>query len=72
MAIIQKKFSEKKDKVKVEINSEVMSKINEYRKWADVDDIGFFFEEAAKFVFSKDKKWKEHQQEKKRINKNKE
>jgi hypothetical protein len=61
MAIIQKKVSEKKDKVKVEINSEVMSKINEYCKWADVDDIGFFFEESAQFVFSKDKGWKEHQ-----------
>lgn len=60
MAIIQKKISEKKDKIKVEINSEVMSKINEYCKWADVDDISFFFEEAAQFVFSKDKKWKEH------------
>jgi hypothetical protein len=60
MAIIQKKASEKKDKVKVEINSEVMSKVNEYCKWADVDDIGFFFEEAAQFVFSKDKKWKEY------------
>lgn len=61
MAIIQKKISEKKDKVKVEINSEVMSTINEYCKWADVDNIGFFFEEAAQFVFSKDKEWKEHQ-----------
>jgi hypothetical protein len=60
MAIIQKKVSEKKDKIKVEINSKVMSKINEYCKWADVDDIGFFFEEAAQFVFSKDKKWKEY------------
>jgi len=60
MAIIQKKSLEKKDKVKLEINSEVMSKVREYCKWADVDDIGFFFEESAQFVFSKDKKWKEH------------
>jgi hypothetical protein len=61
MAIIQKKIADKKDKLKVEINSKILSQIKEYCAWANVDDLGFFIEESAQFVFSKDKKWKEHQ-----------
>jgi len=60
MAIIQKKIVDKKDKLKVEINAEILSQIKEYCAWADVDDLGFFIEESAQFVFSKDKKWKEY------------
>ena len=38
-----------------------MIKINEYCQWANIDDLGFFIEEAAGFIFSKDKDWKDHQ-----------
>ena len=69
MAIISKKKSDEKEKIKAEINSDIASKIKEYCAWANVNDIGFFIEEAAQFVFSKDKDWKEHQREVNRRNK---
>ncbi|AHE66513.1 hypothetical protein [Legionella oakridgensis] len=61
MPIINGTRSQKKEKIKAEINSEIYAKINEYCAWANIDDIGFFIEEAASFIFAKDKDWKHHQ-----------
>jgi len=66
MAIISKNKSDEKEKIKADINSEVLSEIKQYCAWASVDDIGFFIEEAARFVFDKDKDWKTHKKEMKR------
>jgi len=70
MAIISKKKLPTKEKLKTEVSSDVISKIKEYCAWASVDDLGFFIEEAAEFVFSKDKEWKDHQRKIKRSSKN--
>lgn len=69
MAIINSNRYTKKDKIKAQISSEVSLKIEEYCKWAGIEDIGYFIEEAACFVFSKDKEWKEHQRLTKRSKK---
>ncbi len=61
MAIINGKKFSKKEKVKAQISTETMIKINEYCQWANIDDLGFFIEEAAGFIFSKDRDWKDHQ-----------
>ncbi|WP_019218370.1 hypothetical protein [Legionella tunisiensis] len=53
-------FTEKR-KIKVEINTETLAQINAYCQWASIDDIGFFIEEAAHFIFAKDKDFKSHQ-----------
>lgn len=71
MAIISGARATNKDKIKVEINSKVLETIKNYCKWTDIDNIDFFIEEAAVFVFSKDKDWKEHNKAIKRSNKNK-
>lgn len=60
MPIINGTRFQKKEKIKAEINSEIFAKINEYCAWAKIDDIGFFIEEAASFVFAKDREWKQH------------
>lgn len=60
MAIINGTRLQKKDKIKATINSEIAAKITEYCAWANIDDIGFFIEEAASFVFAKDRDWKQH------------
>jgi hypothetical protein len=71
MALISKARLNKKEKIKVEINSDVLQKIKAYCKWSQIDDIGYFFEEAACFIFVKDKEWKLFQkQAKKNTNKN--
>ena len=43
------------------VTSTKKEKINEYCQWANIEDVGFFLEEAALFVFSKDKEWKDKQ-----------
>lgn len=61
MPIISGISSQKKSKIKAEINSEIAGKIQEYCAWANIDDISFFIEEAASFIFAKDKDWKQYQ-----------
>jgi hypothetical protein len=58
MAIISGTRAFKKSNVNVEINTEVLDQINAYCAWANISDVSFFFEEAATFVFAKDKDWK--------------
>ncbi|WP_131781390.1 hypothetical protein [Legionella gresilensis] len=60
MPIIDKTRLQKKEKIKVEINSDIFNKINDYCVWANISDVAFFIEEAANFVFAKDKDWKQH------------
>lgn len=60
MPIINGKRSQKKTKIKAEINSEIFDKINAYCAWAKIEDVGFFIEEAACFIFAKDRDWKQH------------
>jgi len=69
MAIINGIKSTKKEKIKVTISSDIVAKINEYCQWANIEDVGFFIEEAALFVFSKDKEWKDNQRTIKRAKK---
>jgi len=58
MAIIRGARSTKKEKLKVEISTEILEKIQTYCQWASIDDVSYFIEEAACFIFSKDKDWK--------------
>ena len=60
MPLINATCSIKKEKIKAEINQDIHQKINEYCAWAKIDDIGFFIEEAARFIFTKDRDWKQH------------
>lgn len=59
----------KKEKIKAIVSSDVVQQMNDYCQWASIDDIGFFIEEAACFIFAKDKEWKEHLRSVKRAKK---
>lgn len=61
MPIINANRAVKKEKIKAEIASDTLERINAYCAWAKIDDLGFFIEEAATFIFSKDRDWKQHQ-----------
>jgi hypothetical protein len=58
MALISAKKTSEKQKIKLEINKDIYSEIVKYCEWAGIDKIDYFFEEAAGFIFSKDKDWK--------------
>lgn len=60
MALISGTRFQKKEKIKAEMSSDTVKKITEYCKWAAIDDVGFFLEEAAEIVFQKDRDWKQH------------
>ena len=57
MPIITAQKEEKKEKVSIEIHADVLTEIHNYCKWAKVE-IDLFLEEAAKFIFKKDKEYK--------------
>lgn len=58
MALIQAKSAHKTEKVKLDIREDILSEIQEYCSWAGIDNLNFFIEEAAQFVFAKDTDWK--------------
>lgn len=47
-----------KEKIKLELNREVLKNAESYMNWANVDDLNFFIEECINFVLAKDKDWK--------------
>lgn len=59
MAIISKRKTTEKEKIKLDINKDIYIDIRKYCSWAEIE-IDYFFEESAQYIFSKDKKWKEH------------
>jgi len=59
MALISTARLHEKKQVKIEISSDILQKIESYCKWSKIE-VNFFFEEAAAYVFSKDKDWKLH------------
>ncbi|MBA2709687.1 MAG: hypothetical protein H0U57_03720 [Tatlockia sp.] len=72
MPIINGNRVQKKEKIKAEISSETFAKIAEYCTWANIDNIGFFIEESASFIFAKDREWKQYKKtSKKRVEKEK-
>ncbi|BCA93651.1 hypothetical protein TUM19329_00120 [Legionella antarctica] len=71
MALINAKKIDDKEKIKLEINKEIYAEIQKYCAWAGISEMDHFFEEAASFIFSKDKDWKNHDRSIKR-EKNKE
>ena len=66
MALISKARFNQKEKLKVEISSEVLRKIEAYCQWSGIDDISYFIEEAACYVFAKDKEFKTFQKQTKK------
>ncbi|HAU9810793.1 TPA: hypothetical protein JFQ45_002827 [Legionella pneumophila] len=57
MALISARKTNGKEKIKLEIDQDIFSKINQYCEWVGISNIDHFFEEAATYIFSKDKEW---------------
>lgn len=59
MALITRKQEEKKSKLEIELSDKSLSDIKGYMKFAKLgDDYGWFFEEAARIVMTRDKDFK--------------
>lgn len=56
------KPSAKKSKKPIRINmaEEIFDDINKYCKWANIQKLDDFFEQAVKLVFNKDREWRKH------------
>lgn len=67
MPIINSQSKSKKDRYKIEIDAEISQEIKNYMEWAGINDLSFFLEEAATLVFSKDKEWRNHKKESKKV-----
>lgn len=60
MALIASEKILDKEKIKLDLDQGVLAEINQYCSWANISNIEHFIEEAARFIFSKDKDWKNH------------
>ena len=65
MPIITSKLRQKQ-KVLIELDLETLNQINNYCEWAQIENLNHFLEEAAYFLFSKDKQFKIYQKSLKR------
>lgn len=60
MPLIKSKQKQEKAQVRICIESKVLETIKQYCDWAGVKKQDEFFEQAAQYLLSKDKDWKNH------------
>ncbi|WP_058534505.1 hypothetical protein [Legionella saoudiensis] len=60
MPLIANRDKRKKVSITTEILADVDAVIKQYCQWSGVVDIGYFFEEAAKYVLAHDQLWQKH------------
>lgn len=60
MAIIKAKQKQQKEQLRINIDKNLHEKIKQYCEWAGVQKIDDFIEQAAEYVFVKDKDWLTH------------
>ena len=60
MALIAARKIKDKEKIKLEIDKDIYSEIQQYCEWIGIANIDHFFEEAATYIFSKDKDWNKY------------
>lgn len=57
MPLITKKQEAKKEKLTIQMHADVLNEVHNYCNWAKVE-VDLFLEEAAKFIFKKDREYK--------------
>ncbi len=62
MALIKKEQSVSKHDLRFKVPTDVKIEIDAYCKWAGIEDIGYFFSESAKMIFTRDKDWQKARQ----------
>ena len=60
MALIAAKKIKDIEKIKLEIDKGIYSEIQQYCEWTGIANIDHFFEEAATYIFLKDKDWNKY------------
>lgn len=67
MALISKQEKNDSENMKILISHQVKEEVMAYCQWATIEDFSYFFNEAAKIVFAKDKDWIHYKQHSKNI-----
>ena len=66
MALIDKPNSDKLENIKLKLSPEILAEVEQYCDWAGFKgDLTHFFTNAATFVLTKDKDWKQFKKNKK-------
>jgi len=65
MPLLKPTIEIKNTTLKITINQGIISKIESYCKWSEIEKVDQFFEQAAELVFSKDSDWKKFETEQK-------
>lgn len=64
MPLLKPSAKSNKKVVRLSLPDELISGIDKYCKWANIQKSEDFFEQAAQLVFSKDRDWRKHKEEK--------
>lgn len=60
MPIVKSKQKQDKTQVRINIETKIFEAMKQYCDWAGVNKHDDFFEQAANYLLSKDKDWKNH------------
>lgn len=64
MPLLKPSLKSNKKIIRLNMPEELVKNIDEYCKWAKIQKMEDFFEQAALLVFNKDKDWRNHLGEK--------
>ena len=63
MPLISAPENEQKELLGIEIPLTTLGQVYEYCKWAKIEDLGYFFSEAALIVLKRDRAWVKYERE---------
>ena len=63
MPIIKPIDQQRKEACRIKLDAGTVDKIRQYCEWSGVKKLDEFFQQAAEFVFTKDKEWLKHANE---------
>ena len=67
MPIIKTKQKQDKEAIRISVESKILETIKQYCDWVGVKKHDDFFEQAAEYLLSKDKDWKNYLSQKESV-----
>ena len=68
MPIIKAKPKQEKEQIRISIDKSIIDNIKAYCAWANISKPDDFFEQAADYILSKDKEWRDQLELSKEMN----
>lgn len=60
MALLKSSEKTRKKQLRINIQESIADEAKTYCDWANISQLDDFFEQAAQYIFKKDKEWKQY------------